>query len=291
METIDVSVLTPSYGYGRYITDSIESVIQQDCLRIEHIIQDGGSEDETLDVLRSFGDHVVWTSEPDQGQSDALNRALAKATGRWVAWLNADEYYLPGGLARLIHEGERSGADVIFGDAIDVDREGKMIRLRAQHPFSPRILRWYGAFPSVSFIVRREVLDDNPWDPMVRVVMDWELFLGLLAKGAAFRHLAYPVGAYRRHEHQVSMGLGSAETTVVRQRYQIPTHRGYRKGGKVLHRLYKLVVGTYVRQLRARRFQGADLRWFKEAAGSAPFKELLKRCYGESADSQCAGRP
>src|SRR4249919_3843647 len=110
---IDVSVLTPSYGYGRFIADSIESVIRQDGMRIEHIVQDGGSEDETLNVLRSYGDHVTWTSEPDKGQSDALNKALAMATGRWVAWLNADEYYLPGGLASLIQEGERSGTDVV----------------------------------------------------------------------------------------------------------------------------------------------------------------------------------
>lgn len=282
---IDVSVLTPSYGYGRFIADSIESVIRQDGMRIEHIVQDGGSEDETLDVLRSFGDHIVWTSEPDQGQSDALNKALAKATGRWVAWLNADEYYLPGGLARLIHEGDRSGADVVYGDAIDVDHEGKLIRLRAQHPFSPLILRWYGTFPSVSFIVRRDVLGQHPWDPAIRVVMDWELFLGLLRKGAAFRHLAYPVGAYRRHEDQVSVGPGSRETTEVRERYGIPTPRVYRRSGTALHRLYKLVAGTYVRQLRARRFRGIDLRWFQEGVGSGPFEELRDRCYGRSIDS------
>jgi hypothetical protein len=145
-----------------------------------------------------------------------LNKALAKATGRWVAWLNADEYYLPGGLANLLHEAERSGADVIYGDAIDVDHEGKMLRLRAQHPFSPLILRWYGTFPSVSFIVRREVLEHHPWDPGLRVVMDWDLFLGLLDKGAAFR-LAI-LGAYRRHRIGTG-GPGSGGTTVVRERY------------------------------------------------------------------------
>lgn len=282
MEAIDVSVLTPSYGYGRFITDSIESVIQQDGLRIEHIVQDGGSSDETLDVLRSYGDRIVWTSEPDEGQSDALNRALAKAAGRWVAWLNADEYFLPGGLASLIREAERSGADVIYGDAIDVDHEGKMLRLRAQHPFSPLILRWYGTFPSVSLIVRREILGDHPWDPGLKVIMDWELFLGLLDRGAAFRHVAYPVGAFRRHRDQVSVGPGSLETTVVRERYGISTRRGYRRMGKALHRLYKLVAGTYVRQVRARRFRGTDLRWFEQSVGTQAFDELLKRCYGDS---------
>jgi glycosyltransferase involved in cell wall biosynthesis len=281
-----VSVLTPSYGYGRFIADSIESVIRQDGMRIEHIVQDGGSEDETLDVLGSYGDHVRWTSEPDLGQSDALNKALAKANGRWVAWLNADEYYFPGGLASLIHEAERSGADVVFGDAIDVDREGKMIRLRAQHPFSPFILRWYGTFPSVSFIVRRELLGHHPWDPALTVVMDWELFLGLLEKGAAFRHLAYPVGAYRRHEDQASVGPGSGGTTVVRERYAIPASRVCRGTGMALHRLYKLATGGYTRQLRSRRFHGTDLRWFRTGNGTEHFRALLARCYGFTTDAR-----
>jgi glycosyltransferase involved in cell wall biosynthesis len=286
MAAIDVSVLTPSYEYGRFISDSIESVIRQDGLRMEHIVQDGGSADETLDVLRHYDDRVVWASEPDEGQSDALNKALAKATGRWVAWLNADEYFLPGGLASLIREAERSHADVVYGDAIDVDHQGKMLRLRAQHPFSPLILRWYGTFPSVSLIVRREVLGDQPWDPALRVVMDWELFLGLLDRGAAFRHLAYPVGAFRRHRDQVSAGPGSLETTVVRERYGIPTRRAHRRMGKALHRLYKLVTGTYVRQVRARRFRGTDLRWFKQSVGAQRFEELLERCYGDSSTFQ-----
>ena len=103
---MDVSVLTPSYEYGRFIADGIESVIQQQGLRLQHIIQDAGSGDETLEVLRSFGDRVEWASETDLGQSDGLNRALLKATGDWIAWLNADEYYLPDGLRVLVEEGK-----------------------------------------------------------------------------------------------------------------------------------------------------------------------------------------
>ena len=102
----DVSVLTPSYGYGRFIADGIESVIRQRGVHPQHIVQDAGSDDETLDVLRSFGDRVEWASEHDQGQSDGLNKALSKATGEWVAWLNADEYYLPDGLR--FHGGGRA---------------------------------------------------------------------------------------------------------------------------------------------------------------------------------------
>lgn len=82
----DVSVLTPSCEYGRYIEDAIESVLGQQGVSVEHVIQDGGSTDDTVDVLTRF-DGLVWASESDQG----LNKALAKAGGRWIAWLNADE--------------------------------------------------------------------------------------------------------------------------------------------------------------------------------------------------------
>ena len=246
---IDVSVLTPSYRYGRFIGDCIESVMH-DGLATEHIVQDGGSEDDTVDLLRAFGDRVVWTSERDQGQSDALNKALAKASGRWIAWLNADEYYFPGGLETLIAEGEERGVDVVYGDCITVDGEGRMLELRPEHPFSPSILRWYGPFlPSTSFIVRRSTLGEEPWDRTLRIVMDWDLYLSLLSKGASFHHVPYPVGAYRVHEDQVSLGPGSPETTVVRQRYGIPTARPYRRVGTVIHRMGKLITGAYVKQL------------------------------------------
>jgi len=129
----DVSVLTPSFGYGDFIADSIRSVIGQDGLDVEHIVQDGASADETVPVLRSFEGRVEWVSEPDLGQSDALNRALARAGGRWVAWLNADEFYLPGGLNRLISEGERSGADVVYG--VQSQRKGRLLERVSGHLF------------------------------------------------------------------------------------------------------------------------------------------------------------
>jgi glycosyltransferase involved in cell wall biosynthesis len=276
-------VLTPSYGYGRFIADCIESVIVQEGVRTEHVVQDGGSRDETLDVLRSFGEGVSWRSEPDDGQSDALNKALERATGRWVAWLNADEFYLPRSLHTLITEGDRHGADVVFGDSVTVDRDGKMLGLRPQHSFSPSILRLYGPFPaSVSMIVRREALGTAPWDRLLRIVMDWDLYLRLLAQAASFHHVNYPVGAFRMHEDQVSAGPGSKETTVVRQRYKIPTAKPYRRMGRVLHRARKLAGGSYVRQVRGNRFRGRDLRWFRDDVGTGAFFDLLTRCYGRS---------
>ena len=279
----DISVLTPSFGYGRFIADSIESVILQQGLRVEHIIQDAGSNDETGEILQSFGDRVRWTSERDLGQSDGLNKALTKATGNWVGWLNADEYYLPGALQLLVQEGENLGADVVYADAIAVDREGRMLSLRPQHPFSPIILRSYGPFlDSVSLIIRRSMLDEDPWDRSLRVVMDWDLYLGLAAKGASFHYVPYPVGAFRQHDDQASARRHGPETRGVRERYAIPTSRWYGRLGKMLHRLRKLAAGSYGRQLRAKRFHGSDLRWFDKESGADAVRLLLDRCYGGS---------
>src|SRR4051794_22482734 len=117
----DVTVITPSFGYGQFIEDAIRSVLGQQGLRVQHVVQDGGSTDATVDVLKTYSDEVDWVSHPDRGQSDALNEALERAKGTWVAWLNADEFYLPGGLAALVATGEKTSADVVYGDNVFVD--------------------------------------------------------------------------------------------------------------------------------------------------------------------------
>ena len=135
----DVSVLTPPHEYGRFIADGIESVVQQQRLRVQHIIQDAGSGDETLEDLRSFGDRVVeWASETDLGQSDGLNRALAKATGVWISWLDLRWFK------------ERNGVDTfrLLLDrcySIRTDAESSMPRGEMNAVKTPR---WHGGHPA-----------------------------------------------------------------------------------------------------------------------------------------------
>jgi len=75
----DVSVVTPSYGYAHYLRDAVDSVVEQRGVTVEHVIQDGASTDGTVELLRELDDLVDWTSEPDEGQSDALNRGISRA--------------------------------------------------------------------------------------------------------------------------------------------------------------------------------------------------------------------
>ena len=93
-----ISIVTPSYNQGRYLGELIESVVAQRDPNFEHIVMDGGSTDETVAVLKRYP-HVLWRSEKDAGQSDAVCKALAMATGEIVGWINSDDFYYPGAFA------------------------------------------------------------------------------------------------------------------------------------------------------------------------------------------------
>jgi hypothetical protein len=282
----DVTVLTPSLGYGRFIEDNILSVLRQDGVSVQHVIRDGGSSDETLAVLRRYHE-IEWRSESDRGQSDALNKALAKARGPWIAWLNADEFYLPGGLAELVRRGDATSADVVYGDNVFVDERGCVERLVPQHPFSPLILRLYGCYiSSSSAIFRRSSLPAEPWDTSVRMMMDWDLYLRLASQGAKFEKVDLPVGAFRRHESQVTARRSDFEDEYARLFARHGISPSSRRWGRWLHGAYKLASGAYLRQWRATRFHGRSLLWTSDDAGRATFEALLRSAYGRTVASR-----
>ena len=283
-----VSVLTPSFGYGRFISDAIESVLKQNAAEIEHIVQDGASRDDTVEVLGSYGDRIDWRSEPDKGQANALNRAFSRANGEWIAWLNADEFYLPGALSQLVDAGRRSNADVVYGDAVFVNEDGSFMRLLPQHRFSRYVLRSYGPFiPSCSVIFRRESLGSLPWDEQCRRIMDFELYLRLQSEGRHFLYVPVPVGAFRVHEARVTAQPAepsSEEHATVRHRYGLNGPRqGKLSRGRVAHGLIKFIDGSYARQRRASRSNANDLRWFRGPEQNCAVLTLYRTSYPQLA--------
>jgi glycosyltransferase involved in cell wall biosynthesis len=124
-----ITVVTPSFNQGRFLAPCIESILSEDYPNLEYFIVDGGSTDESLRVIERYRDRIAWwVSEPDGGQSDAINKGFRRATGDLVAWLNADDYYLPGAL-RAVVEAYRANpaASFYFGDGLRVDEEGRPI--------------------------------------------------------------------------------------------------------------------------------------------------------------------
>jgi len=264
----DVSVLTPSFQYGRFLRDALASVAAQTGVSVEHVVQDGGSTDETLSILEQAGPGVSWRSEPDCSHGEALNRALRRAGGRWIAWLNVDEFYLPGALETLVRTVESTGADAAYGDCAFVDEEGRLLRLVAQHRFDPSTLRRYGCYiQSCTFIVRRDLLGEDPWDVTIRGIVDHALYLKLTSEGVRFAYVPRALGAYRVHPAQDSLQeVGNPERNRrlgLREKYDLPDPFPGR-GARTRHRLLKLQSGAYLREFRWLRRRGQSVRWFAE---------------------------
>jgi hypothetical protein len=252
-----LSILTPSFGYGRFIGQAIDSCRSQGVDSYEHIIQDACSTDETAAVVASMGDaHLRFFQMPDSGQSDALNMALDRARGEWVGWLNADEYYLPGAFAHVLSAIERNPtADIVFGDCLFVDVEGRPIRLLPSHPYSDFVLENYGCFiQSCATFVRRSALAEVGWDVGFRRAMDWDLWLSL--RGRNFHHLPQTLAAFRIHPDQVTAVPESAEPAefvALRQKHDIARTPLMKRAGLLAHGGLKLLSGGYARQLRVAR--------------------------------------
>lgn len=129
MQGMKISVITPSYNQGGYIEETIRSVLDQTGpFELEYWIIDGGSTDQTIDICRKYKDRLRWISEPDFGQTDALNKGFARATGDVLGWLNSDDLYEKGALAAVARSYGREGFAWCFGKCRNIDEKGGEIR-------------------------------------------------------------------------------------------------------------------------------------------------------------------
>jgi glycosyltransferase involved in cell wall biosynthesis len=202
-----ISIVTACLNHGKYLEDAILSVMEQGYPNFEHIVIDGASKDNTLEVLKRYP-HVRWISESDKGQSDALNKGFRMATGDLVGWLNADEYYLPGAFESITHAAQDNPtADVYYGDCIFVDAQGRLKRAKTAHGFDYRMLLYYGCFIiTATTFFRRDIFDENYLlDLDYRVVMDFEYFVRLAAAGKTFHYTNSFIGAFRWLETNASL--------------------------------------------------------------------------------------
>src|ERR1700712_3816315 len=122
-----ISIVTPSLNQGRFLQQCLDSVAAQNWTNLEHFVIDGGSSDDTLEILeRNRPGLTSFVSEPDKGAADAINKGLAKCTGDIVAWLNADDFYLPGAFEELAARWrENPEASFWFGNGLRVNEAGE----------------------------------------------------------------------------------------------------------------------------------------------------------------------
>jgi glycosyltransferase involved in cell wall biosynthesis len=200
MSDVTISVVTPSLNQAAFLADAVESVATQDHPALEHLVIDAVSTDGTVEFLESRPD-LTWTSEPDEGQSDALNKGFLRAKGDVIAWLNADDRYLPGAFAAVArHFEEHPEVDVLYGDINWIDEHGVVFEHRPSLPFDPfalRYLHWL-VIPSPATFFRADIVRDGHLiDPTYQWAMDYEFFLRLASLGYRFTHISRALADFR----------------------------------------------------------------------------------------------
>ncbi len=205
---MDFTIVTPSYNYGRFIGECLESVAGQEGVELEHLVMDAGSDDDTAEVVARFP-HASFFQEPDAGMSDGINTGFRRAKGRWVMWLNADDRLKPGALRRVLDfaAGE-TGADVIYGGWDFVDEAGQLEKRMTVFPFQRRMLAHLGCYiGSTACFLRRAttIAEGFLLEKDFRYVMDGEYFNRLAAEGKRFVYLSDVLADFRRHGGNLSL--------------------------------------------------------------------------------------
>ncbi len=227
-----VSVITPSYNQGQFIEETILSVKNQDYPDIEHIIIDGGSSDNTIEILKKYDDiyNMQWVSEPDEGQADAVNKGFEMAEGDIIGWLNSDDLYFSRNAVSTIAAQFRKNPDVdiIYGNSVKINSDNKIMRLKIIPQFNyARLLRHcFICQPSVFF--RASVIKSDKLDKFLKYSMDYEYWLRL---GRKYKWLKINniLSADRNHEERKiikDIDKSSLETNLLKNKFG--THFGRR---------------------------------------------------------------
>jgi glycosyltransferase involved in cell wall biosynthesis len=246
-----VSIVTTSYNHGRFIEETIRSVILQGYPNIEHIIIDGGSADNTPKVIEKYRKYIAyWISEPDRGQAHALNEGLRKATGGLIGWQNSDDYYGPGFFARAVKAALLSPeTDIFYGCTKNIDANDNYIRDYPVSEFDIHKMLPYLNMCNQSMLFRKKVLDDNNFiDESFRHAMDQEFLIRLAVNKYKFKFYPDLLGYYRVHEKSkgcVSKDICSREClTIYRSLYKNPTSDKDLKD-KALSSIYGLCMQSF----------------------------------------------
>lgn len=205
------SIVTPSFGQGRFIRATIESVLGQAGPEVQYIVMDGGSKDETVDVLRSYGNRLHWVSEKDKGQTDAINKGLKLADGDIVAYLNSDDIYLPGALAKVAAVfDQHPEVDFVYGDFQAIDEQGGLIDRVKTIPYDPAILLYDANYicQPASFYRRSLLQKIGGFDDSLRFLMDYEFFLRASKRGVGFHMIPEELAAIRFHSNCKTLSDG-----------------------------------------------------------------------------------
>ncbi len=239
--SLKISIITPSFNQGRFIRDTIESVLNQNYSNFEHIVIDGGSTDETIDILKSFP-HLKWVSEPDSGAANAINKGFSMVRGDVLTWLNSDDYF-ENNIFKYIEElFLKYGLDkIIIGSLTWVDANKQLIGVDKNHRITREflihknadLLRQPCMFYSTDLFRKSGGLNES-----LRLVFDYELFIKMLSLAVPIyvdKNLAYQ----RDYPETLSRSLARRQAIEI---FKVSRRNGGRIFDKINLRIIKKLI-------------------------------------------------
>jgi glycosyltransferase involved in cell wall biosynthesis len=196
-----VSIVTPSYNQAPYIEQTIQSVLGQEYPDIEYIVVDGGSTDNSFEIIRKYSHRLAyWISERDSGQAEAINKGFSRANGEILAWLNSDDYYLPDTISTVVQCFEEHPEVVmVYGDMLAVDGDGQTINVQKFKQLSLEDLLCFQIVGQPSVFFRRSAFaKTGPLETTFHFMLDHHLWIRLAQQGRIL-HVPQVLSAARYH--------------------------------------------------------------------------------------------
>jgi len=196
-----VSIITPSYNQAKYLEQTILSVLEQDYPRMEYIVVDGASTDGSVEIIKKYADRLAhWESVKDDGQADAINKGFAHATGEIVAWLNSDDYYLPGTISAAVKVFEENPDVVlVYANMLAVDESGQTFNTLTYKQLTLEDLLCFQIIGQPAVFMRRSALQKTSGlDLTFHFLLDHLLWIKI-AKQGRILHINQTWSAARYH--------------------------------------------------------------------------------------------
>lgn len=221
MNRLKISIVTPTFNQAAYLEKTINSVLNQDYPNLEYIIIDGGSTDGSVEIIKKFANRITyWISEPDFGQSDALNKGFSKSTGDILGYINSDDLYSLTTFNKIsTYFTLNPDIDLIYGNSVIIDDKDKVIGMIPALPFNLKEhLNGVFSIPQPSSFWRREVLENvKGFNINNHSCMDGEFFAYAAARNFRFKKVDVILSQFRIHSHSKTGALNSE----IKKRYRL----------------------------------------------------------------------